>query len=352
MEEFAFAGGARSRARKLAKLFFALNLSIGAFWALDVCRALTLSPPTYEIGATPGQTLTTGLKIFNETDTGGTFYFETQNFTAKGDNGEPEFIEEDAKTDLASWIETPASIDLAAGELKRVEFQIRVPENADPGGHYAAIFLSNTPPSNGNGSVGISSKIGTLVLLRVEGDVVEQAKLASFGLAENKKIAGSLPVKFITRIENNGTVFVKPSGTIKIFNIFGIKTAETTVNIGKMPDGSLRPVGNVLSNSARKFESVWGTAQNAGGGNFFEKLIAEKNNFALGMFTAQLDLTYGIGNDKKITDKITFWVLPWRIMLVGSLVLMIALIIFIQGIKNYNRWIINKAQNQPPKRKK
>lgn len=347
-----FAGRARSRAKQLAKLFFALNLSLGAFCAFDVCRALTLSPPTYEIGATPGQTLTTGLKIFNETDTGGTFYFETQNFTAKGDDGEPEFIEEDAKTDLASWIETPASIDLAAGELKRVEFQIRVPENADPGGHYTAIFLSNTPPSNGNGSVGISSKIGTLVLLRVEGDVVEQAKLASFGLAENKKIAGSLPVKFITRIENNGTVFVKPSGTIKIFNIFGIKTAETTVNIGKMPDGSLRPVGNVLSNSARKFESVWGNPENKGGGNFFEKLVAEKNNFALGMFVAKLELGYGTNNEKKLAGQTVFWVLPWRIMLVGSIILIIALAVLVLAIKNYNRWIIAKAQNLPPKKKK
>lgn len=50
-----------------------------------------------------------------------------------------------------------------------------MPENADPGGHYAAIFLSSLPPTKeGEKTIGVASKIGALVLLRVEGDIREE----------------------------------------------------------------------------------------------------------------------------------------------------------------------------------
>ncbi len=329
------------------KISFFAVLTLGlVFCVINSAQALTVSPPTYEIGATPGQTLTTGLKVFNETGQGGTFYFDTQNFTAKGDEGEPNFINEIQKTDLASWIQTPVSIDLAPGELKRVDFTINVPANADPGGHYAAIFLTTSPAASaGAGSVGITSKIGSLVLLRVDGDVIEEGKLESFSVDNKNNFYNHLPVNFSIKIDNPGTVFIKPSGKITISNMVGQKSAELLVNIGRMPDGTYAPVGNVLSNSSRKFGATWSkNGEDAAPANFFQNIKFELDNFAIGKYTANLNLTYGVKSDKKISGTLAFWVFPWRILLIGFVIFSIVAFILVMGVRSYNGWIIKKAR--------
>ena len=122
--------------------------------------ALTISPPLYEIGATPGQTLTTSLKVFNETESDSTWYFSTENFTSQGEQGEPKFYAGGTSNtfDLASWIIPPrAPITIKSGETRQVEFVIEVPKNAEPGGHYFLQFfarvrcLGDTAQFNGLG---------------------------------------------------------------------------------------------------------------------------------------------------------------------------------------------------------
>jgi len=337
----------------MAKFYVNLSTVIavltGLFLALDV-SALTLSPPLYEIGAMPGQTLRTGLKVFNETEKAGTFYFEAQNFTAKGEQGDPYFIGEVGKEGLASWIELPDSIYIEPGELKQVEFVIKVPENADPGGHYAAIFLSTSPPVvEGTGAVGMAARIGTLVLLRIGGEIIEQGKLVEFGLVDTKRVFEHLPINFLVRIENLGTVHIKPAGTIEIRNIFGFKTKEIKVNIAKMPDGKERPVGNILPQSVRRFESKWQADEEENQPEtFWQKVKFEKENFAFGRYQAKLNLNYGAENDKKLTAVLYFWVFPWHLLLVSFIVLVLVLVLLFFGIKRYNRWIIKKSRINSP----
>ena len=328
-------------------LFAAIAVLAGLILAYN-SSALTLSPPLYEIGAMPGQTLKTGLKVFNETDKANTFYFEAQNFTAKGEEGDPYFVGEIGKEDLASWIELPGPIHLESGELKQVEFIIKVPEKADPGGHYAAIFLSTSPPSlEEGGAVGLAAKIGTLVLLKIGGEVIEEGRLIEFGLVDGKRIFEHLPIDFLVRVENLGTVHIKPAGTIEIRNIFGIKTVEVKVNIAKMPDGKERPVGNILPESIRKFESSWQASEAENQPEtFWQKVKFEKENFALGRYQAKLDLDYGAENDKKITAVLSFWVFPWHLILVSFIVLVLVLALLVFSIRRYNRWIIKKSKSK------
>jgi len=289
----------------------------------------------------------TGLKVFNETDKAGTFYFEAQNFTAKGEQGDPYFAGDTGKEGLASWIGLPDPIHIEPGELKQVVFTIKVPENADPGGHYAAIFLSTTPPSEQGGVVGVAAKIGTLVLLRVGGDVVEQGKLVEFSLTNGKQLFAHLPIDFSVRIENLGTVHIKPAGVIEIRDIFGRKAAEVKVNIAKMPDGKEKPVGNILPESIRKFESSW--QANAETENqpktFWQKVEFEKENFALGRYQAKLNLDYGAENDKKLTAVLYFWVFPWHLIVVCFVVLALIAALLVFSIRRYNKWIIQKSKN-------
>ena len=309
--------------------------------------ALTISPPLYEIGATPGQNLTTSLKVFNETESDSTWYFSTENFTSQGEQGEPKFYAGGTSNtfDLASWIIAPrAPITIKSGETRQVEFIIEVPKDAEPGGHYAAVFLNSAPPSSEGGTVGIASRIGTLVLLRVEGDITEQGDLREFTTAGSQSIFGALPIDFYMRFENSGSVHLKPFGEIGITNIFGIPVAAVLMNQGKQPDGQIAPVGNVLPKSTRKFDARWQKSEDATKpAGFLEQLDYERRNFALGLYTATLNLEYGT-NGETATSQTSFWVLPWRVILVYGAIGAIILALLFFGVRRYNEWIIKRAK--------
>ncbi len=303
--------------------------------------ALTISPPLYELSAKPGQTLRVGMKIFNEDKTFQTWYFSTQNFEPKGEEGEPVFVGEFNKEGLAEWIKTPEKISIAPGELKKVEFEIKVPNSASPGGYYSAIFLNSSPP--GSKGIGVATRIGALVLLRIEGEVIESAKLLAFKL-QDKKIKDSLPVSFLVRIKNEGTVHIKPAGYITIKNLLGKEVAKVPVNLAKGPDGVLRPVGNILPNSVRRFTSSWGKEIEAK--TFVQKVLAQKQQFALGRYQANLVLTYGKEKPKKLSSSLSFWIIPWQILIVSLVLIFLIIALLVFGIRKYNSWIISRALNQ------
>ncbi len=342
----------KSSIKFMGKFSLLIILIIGGlFFTASSILALTISPPIYELGAFPGQEIVTGLKIYNETEESKTFYFESQNFRAKeNEGGEPVFASGDEKGGLASWVEFPfESMTLKPGEKGKIDFKIKVPKNADPGGHYAVIFLSSSLSTGGGGAVGVASKIGALVLLRVEGDVREEGKLAEFSLKDKKTFYEHLPIDFLVRVENTGTVHIKPAGKIKIKNLLGQTKDEILVNIAIQPNGEEEPVGNILPQSIRRFENSWKKGEKTEAPNgFFEKVKYEKDNFALGRYKADLSLEYG--KDKKVIyGSLIFWVLPWHLLLVVVAIGIILIILIIFAIKKYNQWIIKKAQTVNPK---
>jgi len=307
--------------------------------------ALTISPSRLEFSANPGQRVEDIIRVFNETKDTIDIFTSAANFTAKiGETGEPEFLIPGEKEEgLATWIDIEEGpITLLPNEQKIIPFTVNVPLAADPGGHYAAIFFSPSPPEGEGGVVGVIGKLGALVLLRVSGDIKEEGRLTEFSLKDNEKIYNHLPVDFGIRFENTGTVHLKPQGDILIKNIFGGESAIVEVNKPKIGTG-----GNVLPDSIRRFEASWikkeiGESEPTG---FLEKLKAEKDNFAFGRYKADLVLDYGT-QGKKSQATLTFWVIPWRLTLLTIIGLLILIFLLIIGIKRYNRWIIKKALEQ------
>lgn len=71
---------------------------------------------------------------------------------------------------LSTWISlSEPSITLAPGEEKSINFTIQVPEDATPGGHYAAVFFKNPgSETSAGGNIGINVDYGILILLKVK----------------------------------------------------------------------------------------------------------------------------------------------------------------------------------------
>jgi hypothetical protein len=222
---------------------------------------------------------------------------------------------------------------LGKGEQKKIPFSIKVPKGAEAGGHFAAIFLSTAPPSTKGGQVSVGAKIGVLVLLRVSGDIKEGGGVLDFKTLENQSFFTSLPVNFSYRFQNSGNDRVNPSGTIQINNSFGLKSDVVDANPAK---------GNILPQSIRRFDVVWGQDVNSLKEGFVESLKAQFKHFAFGFYTAHLELIYGTNGTTSLSK--TFFVFPWQLLLVSFFILGFGFIILRQIIVRYNRWIIQKAQ--------
>lgn len=295
-------------------------------------NALTVSPARAELTADPGQAVSDSFLVINEQDAEQTYYTSVENFESQGETGTPNFTA--SKEGLPSWVQVQDKVTLKKGERAKIQYTISVPPDADAGGHFAAIFLSTVPPSTKEGEVSVGAKVGMLVLLKVTGDVKEQGNLLSFTVKEDKKTLTNLPVDFIYRFKNDGNDRVKPEGFITINNTFGMEVARIDAN---------KASGNVLPMSVRRFEARFGEKEApAVSAPFFEQVAFQRENFALGMYTANISLSFGDAG--KSESALTFFILPWQLM---SVVLAIALgvILFLAfALKRYNKWIIKQAR--------
>ena len=298
-----------------------------------------MTPPLLEFGVEPGGEILSKIKVFNESPETVSLYASTANFTAKDETGSPFFLF-DEQEGLASWIEiAPNVIVLLPGERQDIPFSIKVPEEADSGGHYAGIFFGSSPDiKQEENQVAIVSKLGILLLLRVSGDITSESAIQDFHILNDQNFFTRLPVQFLYRLRNAGNVHIRPKGVIEIKNILGISGVEIEAN----------PVdGVVLPSSIRRFEPIWQKSEpnEIDYKNFFQNFIsqavAEYKNFAFGRYTAALKLLNV--PESLLVEKISFWVFPWHFLL--TLIIALALVFWILAviISRYNRWIINKA---------
>lgn len=330
------------KSKKILALPIGVLIAIAVFLA-QPAFAVTLIPPSLEfVDVNPGETITTKVKLFNETAETLTLYSSTANFTALDETGTPKVLSEDDQIGLASWITLDKGpFTLTSGERREIPTEIVIPANATPGGHYAAILFSpQAPETTGGGQVAISQKIGTLVLIRIAGIINESGMIAEFATATRQSSFSRLPIDFLLRFQNSGNVHLRPVGNLTIRNMLGGTSAVIPMNASQ---------GAVLPQSIRKFDLNWEKQANAEArGNFFTELGQEWSNFALGPYTANVGLSYGLANDKTAVATLKLWVFPWRIILVSVLILVLLIFLVIFFVKRYNRWIIAKANPQPP----
>ena len=257
--------------------------------------SLTLTPPLFQITQAPGGVWSSNLRVVNTNNFDLVVSATVQDFRPDGETGNAVFMSsakgapEDTSL-MSGWITVPdGDIIVKRGTTALVPFTVHVPENADPGGHYAAILVGTRPTRDIDGSgAGISSAISSLFFLRVPGDVVEEGAIRDF-YAE-KSMLQSPNASFVLRFENTGNVHLVPEGAIIITNMWGKERGKIDVN-------KVNTFGNVLPGSTRKFEFKW---------------QGEENLFEFGRYKALATLVYGEDGRKTVYRTVYFWIIPWK----------------------------------------
>ena len=304
---------------------FALSLML-ALGVSTKTHALTISPVKVEVAGDPGQTLRGEMELLNEQADSKTFYSSFENFEPSGDAGSPRFV--GGEDGLATWLHTESVKTIAANEKIKIPYTITIPADAEPGGYFSAIFWGEQNPKNNEaGTVTIGGKLGVLILLRVNGDIVEQAGISDFSAGDKQRFFIATPIDFVYRFANTGADRVVPLGDIVIKNIFGRTVATISANHNE---------GNVLPNSTRKFTSTWSDGEAASGG-FFTQVAYQFKHFHLGLYTAHLQVKWGTTH-KEENSTLHIFLFPWQLFLVGLSLLIVARF----GLIRYNAWIISR----------
>lgn len=284
---------------------------------------LVISPPIREQEVKPGASYSGVIKVSNlNTQANLQVDVSVQDFSAKGENGEQEFIDSETNSGnyaLGKWITVEKSFLLDADKTEEVSYTVTVPVDAEPGGHYGVVFFTPKVVStlNGSGVVAVP-KIGALILLTVPGNIAYDGSIKEFKTDKTYYLDIANTTNFLTRFENLSAVHVKPTGDISIKNTLGQTVATLKVN---------EKAGNVLPDSIRQFENSW------------------DKKYGFGRYSASVALAYATG--KTATASFAFWILPWKLIAIGLAVLVI-LIWIIKHISWRKPRIAPAAPTAPP----
>ncbi len=297
--------------------FLVLTLSVIAFLgaiqsvAAQGSEGIEIQPAVIEDRASPGETYNFTVRVTNISNSEKTFYLSAQDITGLTDEGQPIFSNETEITpyELSSWVQLPDSqITLAPNEARSVPFVIRVPLNATPGAHFGGVFLDSRPPKQRTTGAAVGMKVGSIINLRINGEVIEEAQLREFSTG-NIVYGSASAVDFNTRIANLGNVLIRPHGLIEITDMRGSKVGVVKVN----DTGA-----GVFPETDKTFAEVW-----------------EYDGVAFGRYQAIVSLVYGEDGRKTISAATSFWVLPIKPILTVLGTIFAALLVLYVLVRSY-----------------
>jgi len=293
---------------------------------------LTTSPVFTTLTTKPGQAVKTQIKVQNNASKAVDLRVSLMKFKAYGQDGRAQLLTPKADDPSVAWASFSRPVVSAQpGVWNTIDMTIKPDRTAGFGYYYAVVFspVTTTKVVNGNAVTG-SSAVLVLLDVQVPG---EKRQMTVTNFKTEQGIQEFLPVRFTTTVKNTGDIHGAPSGDIYI-------TRNHKDNLAILPVNQEQ--GNILPGSSRSFTTAWndgfpahvvkridGQVVNDRNGKPVTTLSWEAsklNALRFGHYYAHLLLVYNNGShDIPLEAETSFWVIPWRPLLVA--VILLALII-------------------------
>ena len=260
--------------------------------------SLTAIPPRLgednTLTVKPGDTTQITLRVTNTSREAMTVESLAQDFIVE-DGETPIAVTEEVSNrwSLASWmVIVPNKQVVQPGQTAGVNVLITVPEDALPGGHYAMIThqpaldsgLAQEESASNQAATGISQRVGTLVYLVVEGPINDEAFVRGFTAPEFTEYG---PIPFSFTMDNRSDVHIRPQANIEIYDILNRRVENLQVESK-----------NIFPFTSRLFEAEW------------------PQTWGWGYYRAKLVVSFG-DQGQVISDSISFWFFPIRLVIAG-----------------------------------
>ncbi len=272
-------------------------LFLAAGFTMAQSRRIAVTPLNFEMTVERGEAKSDYITVLNPSyEDGVEVEMTIEDMFPEGEEGRVILSSPEEDLDIMAisrWITfEPREFSLEPREQKNVRFTVDVPENANPGGHYAGLIAGSGEAEIEGTGVTLTQRIASLVLLTVPGEMVEDLSTVDLSTSQNYYEYG--PVTFSSRFRNEGTVHLRPEATITVEDLFGREVAEIPVE-----------PRNVLPDATRRVDSKW-----------------DENRLWGIRYTATLNGVYGMDEAALNSEKVVFWAFPWKYGLAFFLIIL------------------------------
>ena len=289
----------------IIQIFAAIALLVFLIPTLaQAATGLSIQPVKISQTLKPGQEVNGTILLTNASDEDVNVAVKVEDFVPTAGAETLQFVgRAQGVTTVRDWITIRGGQDFLfkKGESRQIEYSIKAPLGAEPGGHFGVAFFKATKASEANSELRIGTQVGMLILVTIPGNHLQKGNILDFTAP---KFLQTGPVPFVIKFENTGTVHFEPKGAIKISNMLGKE-------VGSVPiEGQV-----VLPTGVKSLNFQW-----------------QVGGFLLGKYNAVATIVDGDGN--VLTSKlVSFWAVPvWYI--ISFLLILIVLFFIIKFLKS------------------
>jgi hypothetical protein len=297
---------------------------------------LVTSPLPINLTAKPGTTVSTEIKVKQNSGGTETLKVSLMKFSAFGDEGKPQLMDRQPADTYFDWVKFDKPTFTAPNNVwQTVKMTITLPKTAAFGYYYAVVFTRQGDDARQQGNTNSISG-GSAVLVLLDANVLgAKREVGLVSLESQRNIYEFLPATFKVKLKNSGNVHVVPHGNIFIMRG---KTQIAALDLNGEQ-------GNILPGSNRIYQAEW-----TDGFPHFEKTVEDgkvklnkdgealthlvwnngpagskdvKPHLRFGKYTAHLVAVYDDGTrDIPVEAEVSFWVIPWR-LLIGLVIVLL-----------------------------
>lgn len=300
---------------------------------------LTLSPVFINITTNPGTPVSSEFKVTNNNNVKEYFQIGLIGFRADQTGGNIRPVEVDNSDEFVKWITfSENQFELEANETKVIRFKISPPRDAALG-YYYGIRVGRIREKKAEAQEAIVSGSATLPLLMEVRSPNSKKEMSILDFSTDSPFYEYLPIKFNIKIKNSGNIHLVPFGDIFIDQGGRKEIAVVQANAGR---------SNILPQTERMLTSEWSegfplrvakkigetVVTNEKGKTVYTTQwdFTKAANFRIGKYTANLIMVYNNGSaDVPLNATVSFWVIPWKILL-GLLAVVLLVLIGLKSI--------------------
>ncbi|MEK7478252.1 MAG: hypothetical protein AAB645_02710 [Patescibacteria group bacterium] len=198
-------------------------------------------------------------------------------------------------------------VNVPAGGTKAIPIMISLPKNAKPGGFYGGVFFSVVNNAQTSGGAKIINRLGSLLFLRVKGEVMEKGEVKIFNIIGGRHyLFTNNPIDFQVVFANTGNIYLNPYGVVEIKNAKGQVLENYTID-----------PWFVFPDSERARQIHW------------------THKFLVGRYTASLLLNVGYTENHTETANWDFWIIPWWIIVLAAVSVIFIIIVLFKMIAKF-----------------
>lgn len=227
----------------LALILVAITcLAVSNNQALAAKESLTVSPTKSTFELIKGQQASGFIKIKNSGEQPINVELYTELFSVINLQYDYEFNKPDNKLSASNWVSfDQKEYRLEPKQQTVVNYHIKVPEQAEAGGYYVAVFAQTKSQNSQQDDIVEIKRVASLLYIENAGEITKSGNIESFKTTFWHKDA---PLDADIILKNSGNTHYRVDGYLKLKNIFGSELKSSRVQ------------GLLMPNTSRLFEAA------------------------------------------------------------------------------------------------